>query len=131
MIDDFFGAMHGPIGSEEPLEQPEVVLGPMFGSERPTTPQTTDRARTRRTNEGYTPAQKKEIAWATSLEHRMNVVAALLLVLPTALGLYFLAGGSWVSYLQFTACIAASGFLTAICIKNVQASPKQVGVRTW
>ncbi len=131
MIDDFFGAMHGPIGSEEPLEQPEVVPGPMFGPERPTTPQTTDRARTRRTNEGYTPAQKKEIAWATSLEHRMNVVAALLLVLPTALGLYFLAGGSWVSYLQFTACIAASGFLTAICIKNVQASPKQVGVRTW
>ncbi|HOX30363.1 MAG TPA: SPFH domain-containing protein [Candidatus Paceibacterota bacterium] len=136
---DNFGPMHGPVLPSEddtPGRNAGTDQNPAEGSEhglpRPEPePAVETPAPTASGRSEYTEEQQTEMAAAASLEHRMNVLAGLLLVLPLALGLYYLAGGVWVNFTQALCCFAASGLLAILFIKEVQATPKQIGIRTW
>jgi hypothetical protein len=125
-FDDFVDPESQAASEPAPVTEPEPASEPVLTPESP---------RPRRKRNGgpkYTTAQKKEMEQAATLEHYMTVFTALVLVLPSAIGIWYLFGGNWVNTVQGILFFAVSGLLAAICIKHVQGGDsKQVGLRMW
>lgn len=133
---EYFGSMHGPV---LPPEEPSPAAGPEASPEPPADEHAPPAAEPEETEEQeppappspYTEEEQAQMARAASIEHRMNLVVGLMLVLPLAAAIYFAISGGWVNLVRVALCLAIPAIVAPVCIRHVVGVPKQVAIRIW